>query len=93
MTPSENEQIQIALEMIIKGEKQFEIIEFLLQSIKTEMKAVSYDRAEYKSLLRAIQKINKGKNDAIEALCDTNKLPAESWFDKMQKFSPWLVSC
>ena len=71
MIPSKTEQIQQAVELIISCGKQFEIIDVLLKSLEGEFKSVSSDRAEYKASLRAIQKINAGKSEMIDALCDT----------------------
>lgn len=66
-----NDQIRKALRLIIDSGMQFDAISVLLQSLEAEAKEANADMAEYKACLQAIRKINGGKNEAIDALCET----------------------
>lgn len=71
MSFSDNEQIRKILRLIIDSGMQFDAISVLLQSLEEEFKEATADRADYMASLLAIRKINNGKNEAIDALCET----------------------
>lgn len=71
MSFARNEMLRRTVDLIISNGMQFEVINALLQSIEAESRKATADRADYMASLCAIRKINAGKNEAIDALCET----------------------
>lgn len=61
---------QKAIETIIELNEEVKAVEILMKCIKNNIDHIEKDNAEMSSCLRAIKKINKNKNDAIDALCE-----------------------
>ena len=59
-----------ALTTIINENKQIDAINFLSNSLYKYINKLDQENSEMSSCLRAIKKINKGKNEAIDALCE-----------------------
>ena len=59
-----------ALETIIRNGSEFDAIGVLLRHIENEYTESLTAYADMSARLRAIKKINAGKNDAIDALCE-----------------------
>lgn len=59
-----------AIMTIVRYGKEFQAIEELLRFVEIKNEKIEKDNATMSSCLRAIGKINKGKNEAIDALCD-----------------------
>lgn len=59
-----------ALITIINENKQIDAINFLSNSLYKYINKLDQENSEMSSCLRAIKKINKGKNEAIDALCE-----------------------
>ena len=55
---------------IINENKQIDAINFLSNSLYKYINKLDSENAEMSSCLTAIKKINKGKNEAIDALCE-----------------------
>lgn len=55
---------------IVRYGKEFQAIEQLLKFVEMENKKIEKENATMSSCLKAISKINKRKNEAIDALCD-----------------------
>lgn len=49
---------------------EFDIMTYLIQWYKKELDETKHNHKESKARIKAIRKINKGKNEAIDALCD-----------------------
>ena len=59
-----------ALITIINENKQIDAINFLSNSLYKYINKLDQENSEMSSCLRAIKNINKGKNEAIDALCE-----------------------
>lgn len=59
-----------ALITIINKNKQIDAINFLSNSLYKYINKLDSENAEMSSCLRIIKKINNGKNEAIDALCE-----------------------
>jgi len=59
-----------AISTIIELNEEFKAIEILIACIKGNMNKIESENAEMSSCIRAIQKINRDKNEAISALCE-----------------------
>ena len=55
---------------IIENGDEFEAIKFLILEIENDITSTRKNAAHNSACLRAIKKINAGKNDAIDALCE-----------------------
>ena len=61
---------QKAIETIIELNEEAKAVKVLMECIENNIDHIEKDNAEMSSCLRAIKKINKNKNDAIDALCE-----------------------
>lgn len=61
---------QEAIYTIIAEGKQADAIQLLSRSIQTTMDKLEKQNSEMSACLRAIKKINQGKNEAIGNLCE-----------------------
>ena len=59
-----------AIKTIINQGKEIDAINFLFNSLCADINKLYHENAEMSSYLRAIKKINNGKNEAIDALCE-----------------------
>lgn len=59
-----------AIKTIISQGREIDAINFLFNSVCADINKLNKENAEMSSCLRAIKKINKGKNEAIDALCE-----------------------
>lgn len=59
-----------AIMTIVRYDKEFQAIEQLLKFVEMKNKKIEKENATMSSCLKAIRKINKRKNEAIDALCD-----------------------
>ena len=59
-----------AIKTIISQGREIDAINFLLNSLYKYINKLDSENSEMSSCLRAIKKINKGKNEAIDALCE-----------------------
>ena len=59
-----------AVAAIINQGREIDAINFLFNSLCADINKLYKENAEMSSCLRAIKKINKGKNEAIDALCE-----------------------
>lgn len=59
-----------AINVIKDAGREWEAITLLLDWIKTDKETADSQNAEMSACLRAIKKINRGKNRAIDALCE-----------------------
>lgn len=53
---------------------ELEAIKMLMNSLQRKMSIVSTEKAYAKAQLEMIRKINAGKNETIDALCELEKL-------------------
>lgn len=59
---------------VIRGlGQEWEAIKMLTDLVKADKEITDKQNAEMSSCLRAIKKINKGKNEAIDALCERER--------------------
>ena len=61
---------QKAIETIIELNEEVKAVKILMKCIENNIDHIEKDNAEMSSCLRAIKKINKNRNDAIDALCE-----------------------
>lgn len=66
----DDREFKFYLAKIISAEREFEAIYFLLNFVKKTQKEVYEDLANSQAALKAIKKINRGKNKDIDSLCD-----------------------
>ena len=59
-----------AIKIIISQGKEIDAINFLFNSLCANINKLYHENSEMSSCLRAIKKINKGKNESIDALCE-----------------------
>nr|DAT96366.1 MAG TPA: hypothetical protein [Bacteriophage sp.] len=59
-----------AVATIINQGKEIDAINFLFNNLCADINKLYHENAEMSSCLKAIKKINKGKNEAIDALCE-----------------------
>ena len=60
-----------AISTIIELNKETKAIKILFACIEGNIDKIEKENAEMHSCLRAIQKINRDKNEAISALCES----------------------
>ena len=70
----ESNKLFEAISIIIGLEEEIEAVQILLERIKRKTDKLEKDNAEMSSCLRAIKKINKSENMAIDALCDRSDI-------------------
>ena len=59
-----------AIKTIIELNEEINAVKILMQRIEHNTDKIEKENAEMHSCLRAIQKINRDKNEAISALCE-----------------------
>ena len=59
-----------AIKAIIDLNEEIKAVKILMDRIERNTDKIESENAEMFSCLRAIKKINKGKNEAIDALCE-----------------------
>jgi hypothetical protein len=59
-----------AIKTIIELNEEIKAIKILMDCVEDMTENLEKDNAEMASCLRAIKKINKNKNDSIDALCE-----------------------
>ena len=59
-----------AIQTIIELNEEIKAVKILMEHIEENTERLEEEHAEKSACLRAIKKINSGKNKAIEALCD-----------------------
>lgn len=59
-----------AIETIIGLNEEIRAVKILMDHIENNTDHIEKDNAEMSACLRAIKKINHGKNEAIDALCE-----------------------
>ena len=59
-----------AISYIISTNQELKAIKILTQTLEKYVNNIEDENAHLNSCLRAIKKINKGKNVAIDALCE-----------------------
>ena len=60
-----------AIKTIIDLNEEIRAVKILMDHIERNTDKIESEHAEMSACLRAIKKINKGKNEAIDALCET----------------------
>lgn len=60
------------IQEIIRGNQEEEVVKILLDILIEQKHNYMESEQEHKASLEAIHKINKGKNEAIDALSDVN---------------------
>lgn len=63
-------KLEEAIQTIINLEEEAKAVKILMEHIERKIEIIEKDNAEMSSCLRAIKKINKSENMAIDALCD-----------------------
>lgn len=63
-----------ALLTILKNGEEFEAIKFLIHEIEIDILMNRTNATQARACLRAIKKINAGKNDAIDSLCECDNM-------------------
>lgn len=59
-----------AIFKIIENGDEFEAIKILIRKIENDINSIREKEYHHSACLRAIKKINAGKNDAINSLCE-----------------------
>ena len=59
-----------AIQTIIELNKEISAIEVLMRSVKSNIELLEKYNAEMSFCLRTVKKINGGKNEVIDALCE-----------------------
>lgn len=59
-----------AIKTIVDLNEEIKAVKILMDRIDRNTDKIESEHAEMSSCLRAIKKINKGKNEAIDALCE-----------------------
>lgn len=65
-------KLEEAIQTIINLGEEAKAVKILMERIERKIEIIEKDNAEMSSCLRAIKKINKSENIAIDALCDRN---------------------
>lgn len=63
-----------ALLTILKNGEEFEAIRFLIHEIEINILLDQTNATQAKAFWRTIKKINAGKNDAIDSLCECDNM-------------------
>lgn len=66
----DDKEFRFHVAKIISASREFEAIQILLDFVNKTQKELYEDFASSQAALRAIKKINRGKNKDIDALCD-----------------------
>ena len=61
---------ETAIKHIIDLNEEIRAVRILMESIERNTEKIEHEHAEMSSCLTAIKKINNGKNEAIDALCE-----------------------
>jgi prefoldin subunit 5 len=59
-----------AINTIVELNEEIRAVKFLVGVIESNTETLEEENAEMSSCLRAIRKINRNKNEAIDALCE-----------------------
>ena len=59
-----------AINTIVELNEEIRAVKFLMGVIESNTETLEEENAEMSSCLRAIRKINRNKNEAIDALCE-----------------------
>ena len=59
-----------AINTIVELNEEIRAVKFLMGVIESNTESLEEENAEMSSCLRAIRKINRNKNEAIDALCE-----------------------
>lgn len=62
--------IDEALQIIVNSGKEMEALKLLVGCLENKIDYLENDNVKMSVCLTAIKKINKGKNEAIDALCE-----------------------
>lgn len=65
--------VEIILNEIHKGGYEHQVFEYLSKCLIKENTRLEKQNSEYKATIRTIKKINRGKNDAIDNLCEVEE--------------------
>lgn len=65
--------VEIILNEIHKGGYEFSVFEYLSKYLIKENTELEKQNSEYRATIRTIKKINRGKNDAIDNLCEVEE--------------------
>lgn len=63
-----------AILTILENGEEFEAIKFLIHEIEIDILMNRTNATQARACLRAIKKINAGKNDAIDSLCECDNM-------------------
>lgn len=63
-----------AILTILENGEEFEAIKFLIHEIEIDILMNRTNATQAMACLRAIKKINAGKNDAIDSLCECDNM-------------------
>ena len=62
--------VEIILNEIHKGGYEYQVFDYLSKYLIKENTRLEKQNSEYRATIRTIKKINRGKNDAIDNLCE-----------------------
>ena len=65
--------VEEILNEIHKGGYEFSVFEYLSKYLIKENTRLEKQNSEYRATIRTIKKINRGKNDAIDNLCEVEE--------------------
>ncbi len=65
--------VEIILNEIHKGGYEQQVFEYLSKYLIKENARLEKQNSVYKATIRTIKKINRGKNDAIDNLCEVEE--------------------
>ena len=65
-----NITFETAIKHIINLNEEIRAVKILMESIERNTEKIEHEHAEMSSCLTAIKKLNSGKNEAIDALCE-----------------------
>lgn len=60
----------MTIEEILSESREFEAVRFLFNNLEQEIERLYHENSRYSACLKAIRKINNGKDEAIDALCE-----------------------
>ena len=66
----DDKELRFHIAKIIEAKKEFEAIQLLVNFAKKNQEETSKDLSITRAAIKAIKKINKGKNKDIDSLCD-----------------------
>lgn len=62
-----------AIKTIVDLNEEIKAVKILMDRIERNTDKIEHEHAEMSSCLRAIKKINKSENEAIDALCEIER--------------------